>query len=131
MDAEEAQEGTVSREKELEILKQESEIPIEELLENLPPEMLEDRSEESGSEESDESPDEEESEPSKYELFSDKLLCFIEAMTSLLVRKELHVSHCMNLVEVLHLLAFCGQLVCICDRPRENQQKGDDTGTLF
>ena len=73
MDAEEAQEGTVSREKELEILKQESEIPIEELLENLPPEMLEDRSEESGSEESDESPDEEESEPSKYELFLDQL----------------------------------------------------------
>lgn len=54
IDVEEAQEESVSREKELKLLQQESEIPLEELLENLPPEMLEDRSEESGSEDSDE-----------------------------------------------------------------------------
>ena len=36
------------------MLQQEGEIPLEDLLQNLPPEMLEDRSEESGSEDSDE-----------------------------------------------------------------------------
>ena len=56
----------MSREKELEMLRQESEIPLEELLENLPPEILEDRSEQSGSEGSDdESSYEEESEASR------------------------------------------------------------------
>lgn len=44
----------MSREKELEMLRQDGEIPLEELLQNLPPEMLEDRSEESCSEGSDE-----------------------------------------------------------------------------
>ncbi|XP_068750575.1 helicase domino-like isoform X1 [Montipora capricornis] len=68
IDAEEAQGETMSREKELEMLRQESEIPLEELLENLPPEILEDRSEQSGSEGSDdESSYDEESEASSKE----------------------------------------------------------------
>lgn len=50
---EEAQEQSESREKELEMLRQESEIPLEKLLESLPPEILGERSDESGTEESD------------------------------------------------------------------------------
>lgn len=48
------------------MLQQEGEIPLEELLQNLPPEMLEDRSEESGSEDRDQdSSDGDESEASR------------------------------------------------------------------
>ena len=51
------------------MLQQESEISLEELLQNLPPEMLEDRSEESGSEDSaEDSSDGDESEASRLEI---------------------------------------------------------------
>lgn len=53
IDVEEAQRQSESREKELEMLRQESEIPLEKLLESLPPEILEERSDESGTEGSD------------------------------------------------------------------------------
>ena len=65
IDVEEAQEPSASREKELELLRQESEIPLEKLLEDLPPEMLEERSDESGSEDSEDSSAEDESEASR------------------------------------------------------------------
>lgn len=51
------------------MLRQEGEIPLEKLLEGLPPEMLEERSDESGSEDSDESSAGDESDASRYMKF--------------------------------------------------------------
>lgn len=65
IDIEEAHEESTSRENELNLLKQESEIPLEKLLESLPPEMLEERSDEN--EESGDSSAEDESEGSSKE----------------------------------------------------------------
>lgn len=68
IDVEESKEQSDSRERELELLRQESEIPLEKLLEALPPEMLEERSDESGSDDSGDSSAGGESEASRYKI---------------------------------------------------------------
>ena len=65
IEIEEAHEESASRENELDLLRQESEIPLEKLLESLPPEMLEERSDEDGSEDGEDSSAEDESEGSR------------------------------------------------------------------
>lgn len=80
IDIEEAQEQSDSRERELELLREESEIPLEKLLEGLPPEMLEERSDESGSDGSEDSSGEEESVGSRYKIII-LFLCFLALLS--------------------------------------------------